>query len=100
MEKLEELTKGATVNGILPDQLVTVIDATWIGTNCFVLTYRDAAGGLGSRLIYRHDEHSLAIAAGGPGASTGTELCSAWSPKPTASAWPTCLTPCWPNLAP
>ena len=29
--RLEDLTKGATVKGILPDQVITVIDTQWHG---------------------------------------------------------------------
>ena len=32
MASLEDLTKGASVRGILPDGLVTVVDMKWIGT--------------------------------------------------------------------
>ena len=31
MAKLEELTRGAAVKGILPDCLVTLIDVKWCG---------------------------------------------------------------------
>ena len=27
--KLEDLTRGASIKGILPDQLVTVVDISW-----------------------------------------------------------------------
>jgi hypothetical protein len=56
MARLEELTKGASVKGILPDSLVTVIDVKWIGTVAVELTYKDAAGNLGNELLYRNRE--------------------------------------------
>ena len=30
--RLEDLTRGASVKGILPDGLATVVDVTWFGT--------------------------------------------------------------------
>ena len=53
MAKLEELTRGATVKGILPDALITVVDVQWHGDMAITLTYRDAAGRLGNEILYR-----------------------------------------------
>ncbi len=41
MIRLEELNRGAKVNGILPEQSVTVIDIQWHGNNVIELTYKD-----------------------------------------------------------
>src|SRR5947209_10823652 len=60
MARLEELTRGATVKGILPDALITVVDVQWHGDMAITLTYRDAAGRLGNEIIYR--EATLEIA--------------------------------------
>jgi len=38
MAQLEELTRGATVRGILPNHNVTVIDAKWHGSDVVELT--------------------------------------------------------------
>ena len=65
MATLEELTKGAALTGILPDGSVTVVDVVWYGTACLELTYKDAQGRLGSELIYRDREPTLAIATAG-----------------------------------
>jgi superfamily II DNA or RNA helicase len=65
MARLEELTRGAQISGILPDTLVTVVDAKWFGSGVIELTYKDAAGRLGSELIYRDREPSLEIATAG-----------------------------------
>ena len=32
MATLEQITRGASVKGILPDCFVTVVDVRWIGT--------------------------------------------------------------------
>ena len=48
MARLEDLTKGAAVRGVLPDRLVTVVDVKWHGSAVVELTYKDASGQLGS----------------------------------------------------
>ncbi|MGH7965355.1 MAG: hypothetical protein ACRERD_26685, partial [Candidatus Binatia bacterium] len=53
MARLEDLTRGASVKGILPDGLVTVVDVQWHGSAVVELTYKDAAGRLGNELLYR-----------------------------------------------
>src|SRR5947209_2093476 len=65
MARLEQLTRGATVKGIFPDALVTVVDVQWHGDVAITLTYRDAAGRLGNEILYRDREPSLEIAAVG-----------------------------------
>ena len=59
--RLEDLTKGATVKGILPDRVITVIDTQWHGSDVVTLTYRDANGVTGDELIFRDREHELEI---------------------------------------
>jgi len=39
MAKLEDITRGATIKGVLPDGLVTVVDVKWIGSVAIELTY-------------------------------------------------------------
>ena len=65
MAKLEDLTRGAAVKGILPDQLVTVVDVKWIGNVAVDLTYKDAAGRPANELLYRDRESSIEIVAEG-----------------------------------
>jgi hypothetical protein len=62
MSRLEDLTPGTSVNGILSDTLVTVVSVQWFGTDVTELTYKDAAGKLGSELLYREDEPTLQVA--------------------------------------
>ncbi len=59
--RLEELTKGATVKGVLPNQLITVIDTQWHGSDVVTLTYRDTNGITGDELIFREREAELEI---------------------------------------
>ena len=61
MARLENLTQGTIVKGILPNQHVTVIAATWLGTAGIELTYKAADGKLDSELLYRTSESFLEI---------------------------------------
>ena len=61
MLKLEDLTKGAVVRGVLPDAVVTIVDVNWIGSTAVELTYKDSGGKLGGELIYRDREAALEI---------------------------------------
>jgi superfamily II DNA or RNA helicase len=65
MAQLEQITRGASVRGILPDGLATIVDVKWIGTVAIEVTCKDAAGRLGSELVYRDREPSLEVAAAG-----------------------------------
>jgi superfamily II DNA or RNA helicase len=65
MARLEDITRGASVKGVLPDGLVTVVDVKWIGTVAIELTYKDAAGHLGNELIYRDREPTLEVTTAG-----------------------------------
>ena len=65
MAKLEDLTKGTAVKGVLPDGLVSVVDVKWIGTVAVELTYKDTNGRLGSELLYRDREPTLEVASSG-----------------------------------
>ena len=65
MAKLEEITRGATIRGILADGLATVIDVKWIGNLAVELTYKDSEGKLDNELIYRDREPTLQIVSAG-----------------------------------
>jgi len=59
--KLEEVTPGARIAGVTGDGSVTVVAATWIGSNALRLTYRTEDGRLDERILYRDHEPRLAI---------------------------------------
>jgi SNF2 family DNA or RNA helicase len=61
MARLEDLTRGASVKGVLPDGLVTVVDVKWIGTIAIELTYKGSTGRLGNELLYRDREPTLEV---------------------------------------
>ena len=65
MARLEDLTRGATVRGVLPDGLVTVVDVKWFGSAVVELTYKDAGGRLGNELVYREREPALEVVTAG-----------------------------------
>ena len=94
--KLEDLTINASVKGVLADSLVTVVSVRWFGDSAVELTYKTPSGQVANELLYRDDESaSRPSNRDGPGASTGTDPCSAWFPRPSEFVWPTCLTRCW-----
>lgn len=58
---LEDLKPNASVRGILPDCLVTVVNVQWFGSEALKLTYKDPAGKVANELLYRHDEPRLEV---------------------------------------
>ena len=65
MARLEDLKRGDSLKGILPNQLVTVVDVKLIGNTAVDLTYKDAAGRPANELLYRHSESTIEIVAEG-----------------------------------
>ena len=45
MARLEDLTKGALVRGVLGDRVVKVVDVAWHGSSAVTLTYTDELTG-------------------------------------------------------
>lgn len=58
---LEDLQPDATVRGILPDALATVISVNWHGSEALTLVYRGPNGGVADEILYRDDEQRLEI---------------------------------------
>lgn len=61
MAQLEELKRGIQIYGIVPQQMVTLIDVEWSGLNAVTVVYRRTDGKVGDTLLYRENEASLAI---------------------------------------
>ena len=61
MSKLEELQPNASVRGVLPDALATVVSVQWYGSEALELTYKDPGGRVANQLLYRHDEPRLEV---------------------------------------
>ncbi len=61
MAKLEDLKPNASLRGILPDCLVTVVQVQWFGSEALELTYKDPTGKVANELLYRHDEPRIEV---------------------------------------
>jgi SNF2 family DNA or RNA helicase len=61
MTKLEDLRPNASVQGILPNCLVTVVNTQWFGSEALELTYKDPGGKVAQELLYRHDEPRIEV---------------------------------------
>lgn len=59
--RLEDLTPGAVVDGLVPGAQVTVVQTQWHGTNALTLTYRTQDGGVRQQLVYRDDEARMSV---------------------------------------
>lgn len=55
MAHLEDLKPGHQVEGILPDQAVTVVDVQWYGGDSVELFYKREDGSAGNRLVFREE---------------------------------------------
>src|SRR6476619_4302747 len=61
MESLEDLKPNASVRGIFPNRLVTVVSVQWHGSAAIELTYKTPEGKVANELLYRHDESRIEI---------------------------------------
>lgn len=61
MTRLEDLQPNASVRGILPDTLATVVSVEWFGSETVEVTFKDPAGKLSNELLYRHDECRIEV---------------------------------------
>ena len=64
MAKLEEITVGSNVKGIVAGDTVTIIAVQWYGTNVIEITYKNSTGALGNQMLYRGDEPSIEVLSG------------------------------------
>jgi superfamily II DNA or RNA helicase len=65
MARLENITRGSAIKGLVPDSLAIISDVRWIGTVAIEVTYKDSHGRLGNELLYRDREPSLEIVEAG-----------------------------------
>ncbi|MCD8490341.1 MAG: DUF3883 domain-containing protein [Desertifilum sp.] len=61
MVRLEDLSRGSSVKGILPNQHVVIVDVTRHSDEVVELIYKDARGNLGNELVLRDREADLEI---------------------------------------
>lgn len=62
---LEDLAPGTTVEGVLPNCHITVVNTEWHGSDVVELTYKDPQGQPHSELIFRAREPTLTIVKNG-----------------------------------
>ena len=63
MAKLEELTVGTMVGGLVNNETVQVVAVKWYGTAVLEITYKNSQGMLANQLLYREDEARLEVQA-------------------------------------
>ena len=61
MARLENLTNGSVVNGIVPNEQVTIVSTKWYSSNCVDVFYKTHTGLTGNLPLYRDDEAALSI---------------------------------------
>ena len=61
MARLEDIVKGVAVKGILAEELVTIVDVSWIETKFINVIYRNNKGKLYEELLSRDRESELEI---------------------------------------
>jgi len=61
MTRLEDLKPGLQLQGIVPQQLVTIVDVKWYGTAAVELTYKRADCQTGNQLLYPEEAAPLVI---------------------------------------
>lgn len=61
MSKLEELTVGSSVSGLVNNESVQVVAVKWYGNAVMEITYKNNQGLLANQLLYREDEARLNV---------------------------------------
>lgn len=61
MAKLEEITVGSTVNGIIGNEPVTIVAAQWYGNNVLEITFKNSQSIPGTQLLLREDESHITV---------------------------------------
>ncbi|WP_316571343.1 helicase-related protein [Neobacillus sp. YIM B06451] len=61
MGKLESITPGTLVKGIIDDTVVTILDVKWFGKDIVEVSYKDSNGNTGTELLFRNRESEITI---------------------------------------
>jgi superfamily II DNA or RNA helicase len=61
VSKLEELTVGSSVSGLINNESVQIVAIKWYGSSVLEITYKNKQGMLASQLVYREDEARLEV---------------------------------------
>lgn len=65
MSRLEDLQPNTVIRGILPDEMVTLINVQWYGSDAVEITYKDSGGRVGNEIRYRDNESELELVKSG-----------------------------------
>ena len=63
--RLEDITPGASLTGILPGKNAEIVAVEWIGEQAVNLVFRDAEGAVGQRTLYRDEETTIDLVSKG-----------------------------------
>lgn len=61
LAKLEELSVGSIVRGLLSEEVITVISTKWYGSDCLEVFYKTHQGKTGSQILFRDAEPSITV---------------------------------------
>lgn len=61
MARLENITAGCKVTGLVNSEAVNIIAVQWHGSSVLEVTYSDDSGKLGNQLVYRDNEADIEI---------------------------------------
>lgn len=61
MTKLEDITVGSSVQGLVSNDTVEIVAVKWYGTAVLEVTYKDSKGNLGNQLLYRENEETIQV---------------------------------------
>lgn len=61
MTKLEDMTVGSNLIGLVGNDTVNVISVKWYGSAAIEITYKDSRGQLGNQILYREDEARIEL---------------------------------------
>lgn len=61
MSRLEEVTVGCQVNGVVAREPVTVVAVQWYGNAVIEVTFKNVKGQLANQLLYRDDESRIEV---------------------------------------
>jgi len=64
MAKLEEITIGSNISGVVGNEQVAVVAVKWYGNAVLEITFKDTKGQLASQLLYREDEARINVIEG------------------------------------
>lgn len=65
MLKLEDIHPNAQICGILPHEIVRIVQAEAVGTDALTIYYKDSSGAVKEQMLFRENEAALSLATSG-----------------------------------